>query len=65
MGGFANVVRSRDHVGDSIYDVPITAEEPHCRRKFKMANDEEGGGYRWLNQYEGTWYVLLRGTLYK
>lgn len=22
-----------------------------------MANEEESGGYRWLNQYERTWYV--------
>ncbi|XP_020605858.1 general transcription factor IIH subunit 2-like [Orbicella faveolata] len=23
-----------------------------------MANDEEGSGYRWLNQYERTWEVI-------
>lgn len=29
----------------------------NCRCKIKMANEEESGGYRWLNQYERTWYV--------
>ena len=42
--------------------------EPLCKHiagvKFKMAN-EEGGGYRWLNQYERTWYVLLLEILCK
>lgn len=32
---------------------------------IKMANDEEGSGYRWLSQYERTWYVVLHGTLHK
>ena len=33
-----------------------------CICKSKMANEEESG-YRWLNQYERTWYVLFQSIM--